>query len=184
MAELSTKRVILRLFTIVRPYVGLIVICGLAVVIKEIARVLVFVLVGQALDVVVGASDARLERLLVIEGVLVLCIGVNGFAAVLTMFRAAGHAVHDARRVTVDSILRMPAERTGHVLGSFPHHLERPDGREDGLRIGLERLARHACREGQRLLRCIQHFAQYDLQVSLSCQCIGPSPVPAPGCLA
>lgn len=108
MPELSTGRVIIRLFAVVRPYVGLVVVCGLAVLIKEIARVSVFVFVGRALDVVVGASVERLDRLLVIEGVLVLCIGVNGFAAVLTMFRAAGYAVHDARRLTVDSILHLP----------------------------------------------------------------------------
>ena len=133
MSDFEPRKVILGLIAIVRPHLGWILMAGVAVLLKEIARVSVYIFVGQALDVVVGMSHARLDRLLLIEGALVIGIGANGFAAVFSMFRASGMAVHDARRITVGNILRMPVRfleghRTGDLVSRINSDCEEMEG--------------------------------------------------------
>ena len=90
MPETNTaQNIIIRLLKQAGPYTSWILLAGIAVLIKELARVSVYVFMGQALDVVVGMSRARLEDLLVIEGALVLGIGIHGFLAVISMFRSS-----------------------------------------------------------------------------------------------
>ena len=133
MPSLKPKSTIPRLLDGVRPYVWWIVLAGSSVLIKEIARVSVYIFLGKALDVVVGVSSANLERLLVIEGALVLAIGVNGFLAVISMFRSVAMVIHDFRRESVRNILRMPVRffthhRTGDLVSRINNDSEAMEG--------------------------------------------------------
>ena len=108
MPETNTaQNIIIRLLKQAGPYTSWILLAGIAVLIKELARVSVYVFMGQALDVVVGMSRARLEDLLVIEGALVLGIGIHGFLAVISMFRSSAMLIHDFRQNTIKHVIQM-----------------------------------------------------------------------------
>ena len=113
MSQTEIKSTVPRLFDSVKPYFGWIILSGYAVLIKEIARVSVYIFLGQALDVVVGISETSLERLLIIEGILVLIIGIHGFLAVI------GKGGKAAEQGTHNELLQLSGRYAAYYRSQF-----------------------------------------------------------------